>query len=619
MGKELKNIMKGDGKSLMKNITKRVLVALVVAAMAFLMPLASLADTLENDHQDGGYQEVMNLLGDDGTEAPGAEAEDTEVNEPDNDAEAYEYEDFGALDGNELTEECEFCEEDPCDCEAILYNLINQLAKIRGKVEGLIYDIEDDPGEFPHYDPIEFQALSDEWLDLKLEVFGDSPNYFSVNDLIFALQGGTPVADLLPLVQSYMHLLQENLENTQIVYLGLHAMGCDDCGVCNPRCEHCDEPLVDCECEFCEHCNEPIADCECVCEHCDEPIADCECEFCEHCNEPLADCECVCEHCNEPLAECECVCEHCDEPIADCECEFCELCDEPIADCECVCEHCNEPIAECECVCEHCDEPIADCECEFCEHCDEPIADCECEFCEHCDEPLADCECEFCEHCDELLADCECEFCEICDERKADCVCVDRAPLTNAIRLARARVATNYTDPTWRALQDVLSRVLIVYANEDATQAQIHQAALDLLTAIAGLQRLPVQPPPVTVNRLPLRETIGTASIRVQANYTSATWAAFAVALAHAQAVYADPEATQAQIYAARDTLEHFMGELHRVTPRDDRPAPPPAPAAAGRAPQTGDYVSMRIPLAGLMMSLFALSGLSVMKAKKEE
>lgn len=51
--------------------------------------------------------------------------------------------------------------------------------------------------------------------------------------------------------------------------------GCEDV----ERCEHCEHPVDDCQCEHCEHCERLEDDCNCDrCETCDEKEPDCTCE-----------------------------------------------------------------------------------------------------------------------------------------------------------------------------------------------------------------------------------------------------------------------------------------------------------------------------------------------------
>jgi hypothetical protein len=177
---------------------------------------------------------------------------------------------------------------------------------------------------------------------------------------------------------------------------------------------------------------------------------------------------------------------------------------------------------------------------------------------------------------------------------------------------------------------EALAAARAVYANPDATQAEVDAAQAALAAAAAALVRVTppgccVGPcaddcdcngecdredcdcePPVGVNREPLRIAISQANTRVQADFTAETWAPFAAALAEAERVYADPNATQAQLDAARTNLLNAMNALVR------RPGPPGPQGPGGAAgadgrpvPKTGDDANM-----SLWMMIFGFGAL---------
>ena len=120
-------------------------------------------------------------------------------------------------------------------------------------------------------------------------------------------------------------------------------------------------------------------------------------------------------------------------------------------------------------------------------------------------------------------------------------------------------------------------------------------------------------PQPTPVNRAALSAAIGIADGKVQADFTPASWDAFIAVLEAVRAVYANPNATQAQINAALAELLAAKGELVRVNqPSGERITTTVVTAMV--APQTGDETSTQAPLVTLMISLFAISGLSLVK-----
>jgi hypothetical protein len=124
---------------------------------------------------------------------------------------------------------------------------------------------------------------------------------------------------------------------------------------------------------------------------------------------------------------------------------------------------------------------------------------------------------------------------------------------------------------------------------------------------------------PVLVDRTALATTIEIAQGKVRANFTVASWSAFVTALEAAQAAYANPNATQAQINTTRQALITAMNGLVAVvaqTPcaecekypcecEEETHNRPPSDRAP-QTPQTGDEVSMA-PFMTALLSLWVL------------
>jgi len=110
-------------------------------------------------------------------------------------------------------------------------------------------------------------------------------------------------------------------------------------------------------------------------------------------------------------------------------------------------------------------------------------------------------------------------------------------------------------------MQAALDAATAVRDNPGATQAEVNSAASALRSMI---DRLVVAPPVIIpeVCKNTLREEIARAESRNQPNYTPASWARMQAALATALTVYADENATQAQVNSAANTLRSTINLL---------------------------------------------------------
>ena len=136
-------------------------------------------------------------------------------------------------------------------------------------------------------------------------------------------------------------------------------------------------------------------------------------------------------------------------------------------------------LDNCECKCE-CPPPTCNCPPDCCGDDDCcGLAGCEC---------LCMC---ICPECDELLRNCKC--CDICGY---PCVCLvpgpNRDALREAKRIADTIVRGNHTSATWYPFIAALEQARIVYANQNATQAEIDAATRALLGAKGALLKYPI-------------------------------------------------------------------------------------------------------------------------------
>ncbi|MCL2426111.1 MAG: hypothetical protein FWD05_07215, partial [Oscillospiraceae bacterium] len=99
-----------------------------------------------------------------------------------------------------------------------------------------------------------------------------------------------------------------------------------------------------------------------------------------------------------------------------------------------------------------------------------------------------------------------------------------------------------------------------MYNNANATQAQVDNAANNLLAAIEAL--VPVQGQQPVVDRDALRGAIADAESRVQANYTPASWLRLTAPLNQARSMYNNANATQAQVNTATNNLITALNNL---------------------------------------------------------
>jgi len=146
------------------------------------------------------------------------------------------------------------------------------------------------------------------------------------------------------------------------------------------------------------------------------------------------------------------------------------------------------------------------------------------------------------------------------DMEPCECNAVDKAALVAAITNAGTRIEANYTSASWTILQNALTSANAVNSNASATQEQVDAAALTLNNAISGLVAATV------VNRDALVFAITNAGVRIEAHYTSASWITLQNALADANAVNSNVDATQAEVDVAALTLNNAITGLVAVT-----------------------------------------------------
>lgn len=193
-----------------------------------------------------------------------------------------------------------------------------------------------------------------------------------------------------------------------------------------------------------------------------------------------------------------------------------------------------------------------------------------------------------------------------------------------------------YTEESYAAYEEAYEAAEEALANTDATQEEIDSALSALKAAVAGLE----EKPEVTVDKDELQKLYDKYKSAEQGNYTDESYAVLKEALENAAAVLEDPEASQADVDAAVNTLNKAVegltenpGESDSEKPGGDNVTPGGDDgqsgnngnstnkndnSAAGRenpsqtggnsvsTPQTGDSTNPMIPAAAAVLALAA-------------
>ncbi|BDR53759.1 serine protease [Bombiscardovia nodaiensis] len=138
---------------------------------------------------------------------------------------------------------------------------------------------------------------------------------------------------------------------------------------------------------------------------------------------------------------------------------------------------------------------------------------------------------------------------------------INKAQLQSAITQYSGLDASKYTPASWQAFQAALAAAQQVISNPASVQADLDSAYSVLQTAYNGL----VQAAPA-VNKDKLQAAADAAAKLKAGDYTAASWAVFAQALAKAQSVLADPNASQDDVNAAEQALTAAVGQLVPAT-----------------------------------------------------
>lgn len=166
---------------------------------------------------------------------------------------------------------------------------------------------------------------------------------------------------------------------------------------------------------------------------------------------------------------------------------------------------------------------------------------------------------------------------------------VDKSALEEAIAEAESKSQDDYTEESWADLEEALADAEAVLADENATQDEVDAAAEALKEAIAALEEKP------DVDKSELEKAIKKAKSLKKKDYTKKSWDAMEAALAIAEKVMADEDATQDEVDAAADALNKAIKALVPTT---------------GKNPGTGDETMLILPM---VLAAAALMGIAAM------
>ena len=138
---------------------------------------------------------------------------------------------------------------------------------------------------------------------------------------------------------------------------------------------------------------------------------------------------------------------------------------------------------------------------------------------------------------------------------------VDKTQLVAAIAQAQEKNEEDYTEESWEPFAQALESAIAVNNNEEATQEQVDEALVNLITTMNELvvKEDPVDP---EVDKTQLVEAITEAQTKNEEDYTEESWAPFAEALELAMQVRDNEEATQEEVDGVLASLRSAMNAL---------------------------------------------------------
>ena len=213
---------------------------------------------------------------------------------------------------------------------------------------------------------------------------------------------------------------------------------------------------------------------------------------------------------------------------------------------------------------------------------------------------------------------------------------VNKEALEQKITDAKAIKNENYTEASWNALQDAIAAAEAVCDNADATQDVVDAQVTALEEAINALEEKEPEKPE-EVNKDELKKVIDAAKAIENKNYTEASWNALQDAIAAAEAVRDDADATQddvdAQVAALKNAVDGLKENSEKPNPEKPNPEKPNtnkpntnkpntdkpnADKNENAAPKTGDSAPF-VPCMAGMICAAAVAGMVLKKRKSFE
>ena len=218
---------------------------------------------------------------------------------------------------------------------------------------------------------------------------------------------------------------------------------------------------------------------------------------------------------------------------------------------------------------------------------------------------------------------------------------VNKEALEQKITDAKAIKNENYTEASWNALQDAIAAAEAVCDNADATQDVVDAQVTALEEAINALEEKEPEKPEA-VNKDELKKAIDAAKAIENENYTEASWKALQAAIATAEVVRDDVDATQdavdAQVTALKKAVDGLKENSEKPNtekpntekPNTNKPNPnkpntnkpnankPNADKNENAAPKTGDSAPF-VPCMAGMICAAAVAGMVLKKRKSFE
>ena len=213
---------------------------------------------------------------------------------------------------------------------------------------------------------------------------------------------------------------------------------------------------------------------------------------------------------------------------------------------------------------------------------------------------------------------------------------VNKEALEQKITDAKAIKNENYTEASWNALQAAITAAEAVRDDADATQDDVDAQVTALETAINALEEKEPEKPE-EVNKDELKKAIDAAKAIENKNYTEASWNALQDAIAAAEAVRDDADATQddvdAQVTALKNAVDGLKENSEKPNPEKPNPEKPNtnkpntnkpntdkpnADKNENAAPKTGDSAPF-VPCMAGMICAAAVAGTVLKKRKSFE